>query len=397
MPHTPSFLRSRRFLGIGAATLVVLLLATGVYARLAAGDEENGDETADLDIDVSATGSFATDIAIPVEGAVAVEDTLILSVTASGQAEAASATTLLAQVDGQVLRLPVRENDAVGQGQALLGIDPSDYELEVADAEASLREAQSNYDEITLFDDRIEDAETREQRQRAARSRSGLDQAQVALERAQRNLRRSQVTAPFAGRVASIEVVPGQYVSAGEELMTVVNLDPIRVEVQVLESELAHLQPGGSASINFSAFADGPVRGRIETINPQVERGTRTARVTVSVPNPDGRILPGMYARVALDARRFADRMLVPRDAILERDRREMLFVYDGDEREGRAKWRYVTTGMANDSLVEIVPNESTEMVAAGETVLTGGHYTLIHDARVRVVEDAEAEGGRPN
>jgi membrane fusion protein, multidrug efflux system len=129
-----------------------------------------------------------------------------------------------------------------------------------------------------------------------------------------------------------------------------------------------------------------------------VESGTRTARVTVLVPNPGGRILPGMYARVSLEARRYADRVLVPRSSVLERDRRTMLFVFDPEGGDGKAKWRYVTTGMQNDSLVEILSQGvDTDSVKPGETVLTEGHYTLIHDARVRLVDDARKEGGRPD
>jgi RND family efflux transporter MFP subunit len=178
--------------------------------------------------------------------------------------------------------------------------------------------------------------------------------------------------------------------------MTVVSLDPIRVEVQVLESEIAHLTAGRTATVSFAAFPDERFTGRVQTINPIVESGTRTARVTVLVPNPGGRILPGMYARVSLEARRYADRVMVPRSAILERDRRTMLFVYESSGSEGLAKWRYVTTGLQNDAFVEIVSNPDTDSVAPGETVLTEGHYTLIHDARVRLVDDAKAEGGRP-
>jgi hypothetical protein len=93
---------------------------------------------------------------------------------------------------------------------------------------------------------------------------------------------------------------------------------------------------------------------------------------------------------------------MVPRSAVLERDRtREgngaMVFVYEGDDRGGLAKWRYVTTGMANDSMIEILTQGiETDSVRPGERVLTDGHYTLTHDARVRLVENAQQEGGRP-
>lgn len=73
-----------------------------------------------------------------------------------------------------------------------------------------------------------------------------------------------------------------------------------------------------------------------------------------------------------------------------------MLFVFEGESALGLAKWRYVTTGLANDSVVEIVENPETEMVGRGEIVLTDGHYTLIHDAQVRLVGNVRAEGGRP-
>jgi len=109
---------------------------------------------------------------------------------------------------------------------------------------------------------------------------------------------------------------------------------------------------------------------------------------------PDGPVSDA--ARVSLEARTFANRILVPRTAILERDRRTMLFVYEGDQTSGLAKWRYVTTGLQNDSLVEIVENPETEMVRPGEMVLTDGHYTLIHDARVRLVQNVREAGGRP-
>jgi membrane fusion protein, multidrug efflux system len=278
----------------------------------------------------------------------------------------------------------------------LAAIDSTDSQLSVADATARLASAQATYRETILFDDEIEDPEVRAERDRVARAKSGLDQAQVALQQALLQLARTKIRAPFGGRVASIEIVEGQEASVGALLMTVIDLDPIKVEVQVLESEVGYLAPGRNATILFSAFPDEVFSGTVETINPVVEQGTRTARVTVRVPNPNGRILPGMYARVSIEAREFPDRLMVPRSAILERDRRNMLFVFEADGENGLAKWRYVTTGLMNDSLVEIVDNPETDTVQPGEIVLTDGHYTLIHDARVTLVGNVRAAGGRP-
>jgi multidrug efflux pump subunit AcrA (membrane-fusion protein) len=135
--------------------------------------------------------------------------------------------------------------------------------------------------------------------------------------------------------------------------------------------------------------------GRVASINPVVDPRTRTARVTVLLPNPDGAVKPGMYARVRIAARLFPDRIMVPRGSILERDNRTLVFVFEPDSEgssQGTAKWTYVTTGLENDEFVEIVPGEGTTLLEPGQIVLTEGHYTLIHDARVRVVED-DGEG----
>ncbi len=390
---------ARRFIGPSVAFAVIVLLGSGIYLKIRENSDAqggSGEDRGELP-QVSATSTFGTDVAIPVAGAEVVLDTLVISVTAAGKAAAWLQSRVLAEVDGIARRIPVRENQLVRRGQLLMVLDTIDLALDLREAQAGLAQADARYREITLFDDAIEDPEVRAERERVARAQSGLDQAQVALERSQLRLARARVGAPFGGRVADIRVSQGHRVRAGDELMTIVDLDPIKVEVQVLERQVGLLAMGRVAQVTFAAFPGEVFLGRIETINPIIESDSRTARVTVRIPNPEGRILPGMYARVSLEARRFADRILVPKSAVLERDRRTMLFVYEGDERGGLAKWKYVTIGLENDSLVEILENPDTEMLEPGQIVLTDGHYTLIHDAVVRLsINPRREEGGRP-
>jgi HlyD family secretion protein len=393
--------KARRVVVVVVAAAVLLAAAVGAYLKFgksAAADDGaggSGGDSAGASPGVAAE-SFATDVAIPVEGAVVLRDTLVVSVSAAAQSAARREAKLLAQVEGRVTEVRVRDNSPVREGQVLLTLDSTEYSLGLDRARANLARAQASFRELTLFDDQIPDTAVRGERERVARAKSGLAEAEVSVREAQLRLERSRITAPFSGRVASVKVVPGQNARPGDELVTVVDLNPIKVEVQVLESEVALLTAGRRAVVAFAAFPGEPFTGRIETINPMVERETRTARVTVLVPNPGGRILPGMYARVSLEARKFPDRILVPRAAVLERDRRTMLFVFEGEGSTGLSKWRYVTVGLANDSLVEIVQNPETEMVEPGEVVLVDGHYTLIHDARVRLVQSVREAGGRP-
>lgn len=389
---------SKRLITVSAVLLVLSVSGAGVYVRMngetpadPATQEESGSGP-----ETTADDQFSTSLAIAVEGAEVIRDTLVMSVSAAGEAASVQQTMVRSQVAGQVRAVHVRENAAVGRSDVLIEIDPTEYELALAEAQASLRRAESQYREYTLGDERITDPQLRAQRDSASRSRANLDGAEVAVRRAEINLARTRVSAPFGGRVANLKVVPGQHVTAGEELLTIQAMDPIRISAQVLEGEIGFLTPGRPARVTFAAFPGEVFEGVIETINPVVEQQTRTARVSVTVRNPQGRFLPGMYARAELAARRFPDRLLVPRDAVLQRDvdRREMLFVFE----DGRAKWRYVLTGLRNSEYVEILenPDEPDWIVAPGETVLVAGHYTLTHDAPVRLVENSSAApGGR--
>lgn len=381
----------RHILGILSFIIVLGALGAGIWYRLR--PEPEGEETqeapeAAANLPESASQQFATDVPQPVVGAEVVRDTLWVSVTAAGQAEAVSRAPVPARVAGTVHDLFVDENTLVAEGDLLLQIDTTEYALALARARADLVTAQARYQEMTFGTEEIADQRARQERDRLARARSGLAQAEVTVREAEIALARTAVRAPFAGRVADLQVVKGQQAAAGSELMTVVSLDPIKVEVQVLEADIGLLTEGRRASVTFAAFPGETFTGRISTINPVVDPTNRTARVTVLLPNPRGRIKPGMYARVSLDANYFPDRILVPRTAILEKDRRTMLFVFE----EGRAKWRYVTTGMENDTQVEIVPNEETSMVEPGEIVLVDNHYYIIHDAPIQLVETVPAE-----
>jgi RND family efflux transporter MFP subunit len=395
---------SRRTLSL--ATIVVLLAAAGAGAwwRL----RSDGDATADGQasandtsvIQVESAGSqFSTDLPQPVTGAEVFRDTLWITVNAAGRAASVRRTALNAQVEGVVQSVAVRENSVVGQDHLLVQIDTSEIALNVAQARSDLQSAQAEFQRLTLFDDEITDPEVRALRERNARVSSGLAAAEVRVRQEELRLARATVRAPFEGRIADVEVVPGQYVSAGTELLTVVDLDPIKVEVSVLEAELGYLTEGRRATVTFAAFPGETFTGRIETINPVVDPEQRTGRVTVVLANPGGRMKPGMYAEVALDAQSFPDRIMVPRSAILERGepvRRTMLFVYDSvGEDVGLAKWRYVTTGRENERYVEIVLGDE-DMVEPGEIVLIDGHHYLAHDTRVRLVENVAREGGRP-
>ncbi len=341
----------------------------------------------------TAASAFATGVAVPVEGAPVRRGTFVLWASAEGQAAALRRAPLLAEVTGPVTAVPVREGEFVAAGGLVARVDPRLYELELAEAEGALEQAQASYQELTLGDERIEDPEVREERRRQARVRSGLAGAEARVEVARYNLAKTEIRAPYAGRVANLEVDVGSRVGQGDAIATVVDVSSIDVDVQVLESEIAEIERGREATVRFSAFPGESFSGTVVSVNPVVDPESHVGRVTVRLANPKARILPGMHATVRIAGTLFENRVFVPKEALVERSRREVVFVFEPDSEGsdvGLAKWRYVTTGLENEESVEIVPSEDTDMVREGEIVLVGGHTTLTHDARVRLVREGE-------
>ncbi|NNM34914.1 MAG: biotin/lipoyl-binding protein, partial [Gemmatimonadetes bacterium] len=220
---------SKNALGFLSVLILVGIVVGATYLRLRPDPETDG-EAAAAALEgaqvLSAQEQFNTEIPQPVSGMPAVQDTLRVSVTAAGQAEAIRRATLTARVSGVVAAVPVRENQVVGQGRLLAQVDTTEYALAVAAAQAAVWTAEVDYQTRVLFDEELEDSDTRAERDRLARAVSGLDQAEVELRRAEMELSESSVTAPFGGRVADLMVVPGQFVREGDELLTVVDLDP---------------------------------------------------------------------------------------------------------------------------------------------------------------------------
>ena len=383
-------------------TLVVLLIAgaavVGIFMRLSEDEEDGplsfGDAAADsVAAEVRGTASaaaFATDIWLPVEGAVIQRDTFVLWVTASGRAASLRSAPLHAEVQGPVASVPVQEGQQVRAGQLLARIDPALYEIREQRAQAAVNRARAEYEDRVLFDEQLPDS-VRLARAEQARIRVGLPEQEAALEEARYELEKTTVVAPFAGRVANLGVAQGSRVNAGDSIATVIDLSQIEVDAGVLHSELPLIEVGRQVAATFPALPGEVFQGEVASVNPLVDPETQMARVTVRLSNPEARIVPGMPGNVRIAGRQLPDRTFVPKNAVVERNRRQVIFVFEPsgpDAETGRAQWEYVTLGLENDTQVEIIPGpdgEDTFVPGGGEIVLVDGHATITHDAQVRI------------
>ena len=135
---------------------------------------------------------------------------------------------------------------------------------------------------------------------------------------------------PVGGFVIEKHVVQGQHVTAGMNLYTVADLSVVWVEADVYEHELLLVKEGMPASVTVDAYPGDSFRGRIIYIYPYVEERTRTVRVRVELSNPRGRLKPGMYANVALDAT-IGEGVVVPANALLDSGTEQYVFLSQGD------------------------------------------------------------------
>lgn len=368
------------------ASLVMLgALATAVTWRLT----QNSTEPEETALPPSQEFSYTDGLPVAVEAVPVVRDTLVMTVYAGGRAAAVRRTIVTARVGGQVRAVPVHENDRVAEGELLAELEPTELRLDLRRAQADSVAAWNRYRLEIMHDTIIEvDPAVRVRRERAARERAGIELTDIALERARYNLSQARVTAPFAGRIADVRVVPGQWVSAGAEIATVLDLDPIHIHVNVLEGYLSLVEPGRGATADFPALAGESFRGTIATMNPMVDE-FGMARVTITLSNAGGEILPGFFVNATLDAKRYPDRTLIPLEALVERDgQRPGVFIFEGDGDVGTAVWVPVRPALRNREFVELIEDPEDPRVQVppvGSFVLVSGHSSLAEGARVRL------------
>lgn len=195
---------------------------------------------------------------------------------------------------------------------------------------------------------------------------------------------RIPVVAPAGGWVLEKTAVEGAVAPAGQTLYRIGDLSRVWLDVSVPESHVGRLRPGQAVTVRVPG-ADAPRTGEVTLIYPGMAAATRTARVRVELPNPDGALRPDQWATVEieLDA---GERLAVPEEAVVYTGPRRVVFV---DADEDRLVPREVRTGVSADGWVEIV-----EGLQAGERVVTSGNFLVAADSRLRAGGEATAHDG---
>jgi RND family efflux transporter MFP subunit len=409
----------RVFLGI---SLLALLLLPGCNRDSTAG-REDGDSAAAV-VDTTAAGEEENEEdgkdtrekTTRVNVSPVIQGDLVVAVVAEGEIRALRAGDVRTEAAGRIERIEVREGQSVRGGQILAALD--DREARVARAEARSRYLESlgriaadrdTLDATRITDQlrkRMEDLERLEAegtithlerldrqvaleveavregayRGELVKARSGLSAARAAMERAELDLENTEILAPYPGVISGLTLAVGEQVAKDAVFCRLVDLKNLEARVDVLESDLAGLEPGRPALLAIPALAE-TLRVKVDVLSPEIDSQSRTCQVLLRFENPEGTARPGMFVRASIAARVYPDRILVPREAVLTREGRPLVFkVVDGT-----AEWVYVKLGLSNDRVVEIASVLQGGPLDPGSRVIVSDHLTLSHQAPIRV------------
>lgn len=228
------------------------------------------------------------------------------TVTASAVIVPAHAAQLGFLISGIARDLPVKEGDTVKPGQTLIVLDTPDLEFAVIEAQAALRSAQS-YADLQKHR-RIENRRNGKifydvipavYRQRAD---ARVQQTQVALELAQINLAEATLTAPFEGTVASLAVIPGEFVEADQAVVTLATLNDLQIEtIDLSERDITKVNVGAAADIFVEALNEN-FAGKVIAISPRANTvgGDVVFKATIAFDQQPENVLWGMTAEVTI-------------------------------------------------------------------------------------------------
>ena len=327
----------------------------------------------------TAQPSLTVSVALPTQQA------LPRRITASGSVAAWEPISLGVELSGQrVADVKVEVGDVVTAGQALLQLDDRSVAMELRQAEAALAQAQASLavasanarrGERLKREQLIADSEADQLIAGELGAKAQRQTAQAQLENARLRLGFTTLRAPHAGVVSQRAVQPGQVVSAGTELLTLIRDGRLEWRAELPEGELIQVSPG------VKALVPGPdgavVEGSVRAVSPGLDPQSRTGTVYVDLPAP-GALRAGMYAQGDLVLGDRPARTL-PDQAVVERDGYRYVFVLgEGDV----VAQRRVTLGARQQSLVEVMDG-----VQADERVVVEGAGFLSDGDRVRVVE----------
>lgn len=315
--------------------------------------------------------------AIPVEASAVEQRRVFAAWYGSSTLEAERESSIVAKTNGVLLELHVEEGDVVTEGQVVATLESDRQKLEAERAKANYERLKNEMKRSReLFAKNLTSSETHE------RIQFDLDAAKAAYELAELTYRYTKVRAPIGGVISERFVKEGNLIADNMPLFTVTDFDPIQAVLHVPEQQMALLQSGQPVELSLDALPDTVFAGEVARISPVVDAQTGTFKVTAEFEDPNQRLRPGMFARVALIYDVHENALTVPREALVQEDGASYVYVVEGDA----VKRVLIQPGYETAGYVEVL-----EGVSTGAAVVTTGKAAIGDGSKIEVINNSES------
>jgi membrane fusion protein (multidrug efflux system) len=317
-----------------------------------------------------AMGGFATSVVAQPVKAKKIEEKISLV----GNLQADESIEIKNQIAGVIAQIGFLEGEPVKQGQTLFVIDADKLKASLAQALANLGLAQTTFARLSTL---IKANAISQQEFDQASSDLEARKAQVELINAQ--LKETQITASFDGVTGDRKVSIGQFVNQGTLLTTLIKQDPMKAEFNIPERFLGQLKEAQGIEVTVAAYPDEIFKGEVYFIDPQVDELNRTALIKAKIPNPDGKLVRGMFANLNLIVSIRSEALVVPETALIMKSDDVFVFTVDSDN---KAQMKKVKVGLRMVAEAEIL-----EGLTQGENVIVEGYQKIGPGSLVNISE----------
>jgi membrane fusion protein (multidrug efflux system) len=300
---------------------------------------------------------------IPVESIKAEVRSISQKIRAVGTLTSNESVVVTAEIAARVTEIDFAEGRKAGAGQILARLDGSTLTAQRDRARASLNLSQANRERAEILFQ--EEAISQRERDEAV-AQWKLDEASLRLAQAQ--LEKTVLKAPFDGVLGLRHVSVGEYVQPGQAIVTLDDTDPIKVDFRVPEVYSPDLYTGQTVQVSIDAAPGRTFNGEVYAIEPTVDPVSRSLKIRAKIPNRQGVLRSGMFARIQLVLEEKPQAIMIPEEALLSRGEERFVYrVVDGKVTEA-----IVRTGLRQPGMVEIV-----EGLSPGDTVITAGQIKV--------------------
>jgi membrane fusion protein, multidrug efflux system len=319
----------------------------------------------------------AAAMAVPVETAPVHVGPVQRRLTAVGSLRSNESVIVRPEIAGRIVEFGFQEGERVEKGQPLVLLDDSIWRSAVEQAQAALELSQANYERaVDLLQRKAGTNKARDE----AFSQMRVDQAVLELARAR--LDKSVITAPFDGVVGLRKVSVGDFVNVGQDMVNLEQIDPLKADFRIAEIYLGAVRPGQRIELAVDAFPGETFEGEVYAIDPLIDESGRSIVLRARLPNAEGRLRPGLFARVTLVLNERDDALQIPEQALVPQGQEQFVFrVLDG-----KAALTKVQVGIRREGMVEIVSGLGPE-----DEVVTAGQLKIRDGAPVQPLPAAEA------